>query len=170
MDLNILIFIQSLRTTFLDIFFTAYTHLGDHGILWILILVVLALHKPTRKIAWFGAAAMLIELAVVNGVLKPLIMRPRPFTVHDVELLIQVPADSSFPSGHTANAFAAATYLFLWKLPCRKTYLALAALMGFSRMYLFVHYPSDVLAGMLIGIAVGVFTYHLSRKYIKIQS
>jgi undecaprenyl-diphosphatase len=95
---------------------------------------------------------------------KPLIGRVRPCDVNTaVQLLIARPADFSFPSGHSASSFAAVFALYFRGARLWKPALALAVLIAFSRLYLYVHYPSDVLAGILIGAAIGWFCAHLAN-------
>ena len=102
-------------------------------------------------------AALVLDMVLCNGILKPLVGRARPFTANpSIQLLVSKPADYSFPSGHTAAAFAAVSALFfagekkIWKGA-----LVLAVLIAFSRLYLYVHYPTDVLAGVLVGSICG---------------
>ena len=101
------------------------------------------------------AAALCIDVIVCNGILKNLFARTRPFDVNEaVQLLITAPKDFSFPSGHTAASFAAEKKL--WKVS-----LVLAVLIAFSRMYLYVHYPTDILGGVLVGLGAGAAGYYL---------
>ena len=109
------------------------------------------------------AAALCIDVIVCNGILKNLFARTRPFDVNEaVQLLITAPKDFSFPSGHTAASFAAVAALYfagekkLWKVS-----LVLAVLLAFSRMYLYVHYPTDILGGVLVGLGAGAAGYYL---------
>lgn len=167
--MQILDFIQNnLRNGFLDIIMRFITHIGDYGIIWFLTAVVLMTVKKTRAVGFAILAALLLCLLVGNLTLKPLIARERPFTVNaSIELLIPRPADFSFPSGHTMSSFAAATVIFLANKRFGTVALVLAGAIAFSRLYLYVHYPSDVLAGGLIGIAFGVPAYAVTTKILK---
>lgn len=114
--------------------------------------------------------ALLLTTLLGEGLLKHLIARPRPFMHYpDLALLIPPPSTYSFPSGHSAASFAAAVVLFR----CRRSFgipaLILAALIAFSRLFLFVHYPTDVLAGILLGTAVGLLTCYLFRKFWQLR-
>ena len=112
-----------------------------------------------RKHRWTGMSlsfALILDLICCNIVLKPLVGRIRPFLVNTaVELLTAPPADASFPSGHTAASFAAVFALRASGSPLWKPALVLAAGIAFSRLYLYVHWPTDVLGGILVGAAAG---------------
>jgi undecaprenyl-diphosphatase len=110
----------------------------------------------------------LFAYVIYQLILKPVIARPRPFMQNPVvELLIKAPKDFSFPSGHTACGFSFVIILFLaknkWWIPS----LILACLIGFSRMYLYVHFPTDVLCGALCGIVFGAISYYFSSKILE---
>lgn len=162
MDIRIIFWIQSLRNPFLDFFFKHYTALGDHAEIWFAIIFVLACFKRTRRAAYIALIALALEGILVSLIMKPIIMRPRPFiTFPEVELLIPTPRGSSFPSGHAASSIAVAFVLYFNKVKFRKVIMVLALLMAFSRVYLFVHYPSDVLFGFFTGVGIAM----LLRNY-----
>jgi undecaprenyl-diphosphatase len=132
------------------------TYLGEYGLLWILLALVLLSRKDTRRVGLAVAAALILEVLLCNCVLKPLVARDRPFWIRTgIELLVKAPTDYSFPSGHTSASFAAAGALLLQKNRGRVPALVLATAIGFSRMYLYVHFPSDVLVGALLGFLCG---------------
>lgn len=165
MEMAILDFIQKFANPFFDWFFKVYTTLGNHGEIWIVIMVLLLIKKETRKIALFAVAALLIEYVSVEYIIKPLIERPRPFIVNDtIQLIIPKPSGYSFPSGHSASSFAVGYFLYLNNLKYKKTYLVLASLMAFSRLYVYVHYPTDVIVGVLLGIAIAYGMYFIYKK------
>ena len=160
LDGGILLWLQeAVRNAVLTPLFTLYTHLGDSGLMWIALSVLLLCFKKTRKAGAAGLMALLLSLMFTNGILKHLVERPRPWlTVEGLTPLIAEHDPNSFPSGHTSASFAAAS-AWCRTLPRRwmgVTAVVLAALMGFSRLYVGVHFPSDVLAGVLVGLFCGI--------------
>ena len=171
MELQILDALQTMHNPVLDTLMSAITRLGDAGIIWILLCVVLLILPRTRKSGAILMAALLVDLVVCNGILKPLVHRIRPFDVKTgIELLVKRPIDFSFPSGHTAASFASVMALYLagekrlW-IPA----LVLAVLIAFSRLYLYVHYPTDVLGGVVAGLAAGALGYWLVKKVSELK-
>lgn len=164
-DYSILHYIMSnLRGEILTIFMRGITILGDFGMIWIVISLLLLIRHRTRRCGIAMLFALLIGAILGEGILKHAIMRSRPFTLYaDLPALIAPPLSSSFPSGHTLSGFAAATVLFCRNRKIGIGAYALAALIAFSRLYLSVHFPSDVVAGMLLGIGVGVFSHYLTN-------
>lgn len=166
MEIEILNLIQSIRTPLLDTFMSNITKLGNAGIIWIMLTIVLILIPKTRKSGLILAIALIVDLILCNGILKPLIARTRPFDVNTaIQLIVAKPHDYSFPSGHTAASFTAVIALYLagekrlWKVA-----LVLAILIAFSRLYLYVHYPTDVLGGIITGAIAGYLGYRLTVK------
>ena len=157
MELYILDWIQThLRCGLLDAVLPVISWTCNHGELWILLALCLVIYKRTRRQGWTVATALVLDLVCCNLLLKPLIGRIRPFAVNTaVELLIPPPLDASFPSGHTAASFAAVFALRASGSPLWKPALAVAAAIAFSRLYLYVHWPSDVLGGALLGAFLG---------------
>jgi undecaprenyl-diphosphatase len=103
--------------------------------------------------------ALALHICLCNLLIKPLVARPRPFTINtDIRLLITAPTDYSFPSGHTAASFAVAFSLLFGKNKLCSLAFILSALIAFSRLYLYVHYPTDVFAGILIGCFIGLIS------------
>lgn len=161
-DFWILDFIQTyLRSGFGDVFMPFITKFGDGGIFWILFTVVLLLIPKTRRIGGVVAVSVIIEALCCNVILKPLVARVRPYDVREgIILLVNAPRDFSFPSGHTGVSFAVVSGLYFGRKYLEKILLwipalVLSVLIALSRLYLYVHYPTDVLAGMVIGIAAG---------------
>lgn len=157
LELAVLDWIQlHLRCGFLDAVMPLVSWTCNHGELWILLTLVLLAQRRQRRRGLAVGCALVLDLAACNLLLKPLIGRLRPFAVGPaVELLVPPPLDPSFPSGHTAASFAAAFALRASGSPLWKPALAVAVVMGFSRMYLYVHWPSDVLGGAVLGAVLG---------------
>ena len=149
--------IQELRTPVGDQVMCFITSLGNGGMIWIALGVLMLLIPRTRKSGLVVLTALVLDLILCNGILKHLFARVRPCDVNTaIQLLIPRPTDYSFPSGHTAAAFAATSALFFageWKI--WKPSLILAILIAFSRLYLYVHYPTDILGGVIVGIVCG---------------
>ncbi len=165
LDHLILDWIQEVfRSDFLDALMPLITALGNKGILWIVITLVLFCFKKYRKTALTLTIALVLSLIIGNFILKPLVGRIRPFEANGfTNLLIPSPKDFSFPSGHALSSFAAASVLLMENKRLGIPAMILASLIAFSRLYLYVHYPSDVLAGILLGILCGF----LSKKALK---
>lgn len=166
-ELVILDWIQdNFRCALLDAVMPAASWICNHGEVWVLLALCLLLTKKYRRVGWNVAVALLLDLICCNLILKPLIGRVRPFMVNPVPLLVPPPLDASFPSGHTAASFAAAAAL--WARPGSRRMglpaLALACLIAFSRLYLYVHWPSDVLAGAVLGSLLGWGSARLTAR------
>lgn len=146
---------------------------GKEGIMLILISLALMVFPKTRK---YGTAMLLgisIGALFTNAFLKIVVARPRPYVANeDFKAIWQLvgartESDKSFPSGHTTAAFSTMTALFL--IGNRKyswTAFIFAFLMGFARIYLVVHYPSDVLGGIIVGVIAGIIGYIITAKLI----
>ena len=165
--------IQNLRTPAADVLMPFITSFGNGGVIWIVLTVILLLIPKTRKTGLILAAALILDGIFCNLFLKNLVRRIRPCDINDaIRLLIPYPSDYSFPSGHTAVSFAAASALYfagekyLWKAA-----LVLAAFIAFSRMYLYVHYPTDIIGGVVFGSLSGYLGYKIvewiQKKKIK---
>ena len=156
-ELMILDWIQThFRCEALDTALTFISRLGDHGEIWIVLAAVLLVVRSCRRQGAAVSCALILDLVACNILLKTLINRGRPFLLHpELPLLVPPPGDASFPSGHTAASFAVVFALKGCGSPLWKPALALAAAMAFSRLYLYVHWPSDVLGGILLGAAAG---------------
>lgn len=153
MDGKLLVAIQGLHMAWLDPIVSFYTRLGDAGLLWIALSLAMLLWKPTRKAGVLALGAMVLGLIVTNLTIKPLLSRPRPWLDWPIVPLVSEKDPNSFPSGHTCAAFAAGLS-WVRALPWRWgriAAVAAAVLMGLSRLYVGVHYPTDVLVGALIG-------------------
>ena len=162
-EFSILNLIQGLRTPLFDHIVLFITSLANY--VWYILIIWLLLNKPTRKLGVILAVAMILQYLINGGILKHLFARVRPCNVDTtVDLLIKRPKGFSFPSGHSAAAFCVVGVLYGAKI--RKLFwpvLVLAVLIGFSRLYLYVHFPTDVFVGALCGFTIG---YGVWRAFV----
>ncbi len=159
---------DSLASPALDSFMLFISRLGDHGAVFIALALVLLCFKTTRRQGAVLALALIIDLLVVNVALKPLISRIRPYDFStEIIPFAVIPGDWSFPSGHTAAAFAAAVSMLPFGKKAFVPMLVFALCMGFSRVYLLMHYPSDVAAGAIIGALCGLAADFIFKKLLR---
>ena len=190
-DAGILLYIQEyIRSDFLNPIMKVLTHSGDKGILLIVLILALMIIPKTRAIGIMSTISIAIEALLNNVLLKNIIARTRPYD--EIEGLINLvgkQSDYSFPSGHTGAAFAVAGAMLvvaLFGLPMieksgeisRKDpslsfklisvlLIMYATLLAFSRMYVGVHYPTDVLCGLLLGLGTSAMAYLIYQMAIK---
>ncbi len=172
LDWKILFFIQnSIRNSVLDIIVPFYTKLGNSGMLSIVTGVMLLLFKKTRKCGIAILLALLGGLLIVNWTIKPIVARPRPCHYYPELLqLVGQPSEFSFPSGHTVSAFAAAVPLYRYHKKAGIVGMILAAFMGLSRLYVFVHFPTDVFMGFVIGSAISMgVCFGVDKLYPRVE-
>ena len=168
MEFEILYAINNLHNPILDKIMIAVTSLGNAGLMWIGIAVFLLFIKKTRKCGILMLISLISGLILGNGLLKNLIGRDRPCWIDpNIPLLIPNPHDYSFPSGHTLASFEAAVMIFLHNKKWGTISLVFAVLIAFSRMYLFVHFPTDILGGIILGTVISLGVYY---GYEKIKS
>ena len=170
-DLPILDWIaEHLYCGFLDKVMPLITLLGDAGIFWIAITVVLLCFTKTRKMGLSMGVALLLGVVVCNLIMKPGFARIRPYDYQlehfgkTIQLLVSTPHDYSFPSGHTIASFEAATAICIHNKKWGIAALVLACLIAFSRLYLYVHYPTDVLASVILGIGFAFLGSWIVKK------
>jgi len=172
MEFEILYAINNLHNPILDKIMIAITSLGNAGLIWIGIAVGLLFGKKTRKCGILMLISLALGLIIGNGFLKNIIARERPCWIDEnIKLLIPRPDDYSFPSGHTLASFEAAVMIYLHNKKWGIISLILAVAIAFSRMYLFVHFPTDILVGMILGtgISLAVYCGHKKIKSIKVE-
>ena len=169
MDGQILLWIQdSVRVEALDSFVLGLTTLNNHGYLAIATCLLMLILPKVRRVGLAATVSLLINVLVVNVTIKPLVGRIRPYeVVEGLRLLGEVQEDFSFPSGHSAAAFAVAVVMYKF-LPKRVGVpaLVLAAAIALSRLYIGVHYPTDVLVGALIGAACAWFSCTIFKRFV----
>ncbi len=165
-ELGILNFIrENLACPFLDTVMPIITRFGDGGIFWIALSVIFIIFKKTRKMGICMGLSLLTGFIIGNIILKNVVARIRPYDLNtDIELLVNKLSDFSFPSGHTLASFEAATAIIIHDRKIGIPAIILAVLIAFSRIYLYVHYPTDVLAGMILGIIFAIFACFLVHK------
>lgn len=164
-EFSILYALQEIHNPVLDKIMLFITSLGDDGIMWIAIGVICLLFKKHRRMGLHLLLSMLCTFILGNLILKNIIARPRPCDIDTtVALLLSRPHGYSFPSGHSINSMVAAVALFLNNKKIGIPAVIIATLIGFSRMYLFVHFPTDVLAGFVIAILVAIGVDYALRK------
>ncbi len=147
----------------LNEFMIFISFLGNAGWIWIVTALILLCFKKTRRGGFSIAIALIIGLIICNLTLKPLVARVRPFDANDINLLIPPPSDWSFPSGHTCSSFAAAIAAGLALKGRAWLFIIPASLIAISRLYLQVHYLTDVLAGAAIGALAAIIAYYLLK-------
>lgn len=159
-DFIILNFIHNnLTSPFLDPLMRFITTLGNGGAVWIVITVLMLISKKYRKTGIMMTMGLVLCMLIGNVILKPLVARLRPFQIlSGIELLIKAPRDFSFPSGHTYSSILSGTIIFARHKRIGIYALILAVLISFSRLYLYVHFPSDVLAGAIFGVLTALLS------------
>ena len=144
------------------------TTLGNSGLIWIAISLVLILNKKYRNIGYMALLALLLSSFAGDLVLKNIVHRLRPSAnLSPAMLLIDKPLSYSFPSGHAMSSFAVAGVLAMQMKKYSVWFIGIATSIAFSRLYLYVHYPSDVLAGMLLGLLCSYATILIFNKYLQ---
>ncbi len=175
-EFAILNFIQHyMRSDVMDQIMIAITHLGDAGMIWIILTALLLFIPTTRKVGIVLMAALIFDLVLCNFIVKPFIARTRPYDINTaIQLLIGRQEDYSFPSGHTAAGIACVVGLYLTRHLIRQRWLwkmalALSVLIAFSRMYLYVHFPTDIIGGVIVGGVCGILGYYTVKAFSKRQ-
>lgn len=168
-DAAVMEFIQThFHNPVTDAVFPVLTTLGEAGLIWIAASLVLLCFKKTRMTGTLVLVTMLMTFVSGELILKNIVCRPRPCAAFpDFPMLIARPDSYSFPSGHSASSFAAAVMLTLRQKKWGWVALVLAALIAFSRVFLFVHYPTDVLAGALLGTLFAFAVYAVHKKKLE---
>ena len=170
-DHSILVFIQEyLRFDWLTGPMVFVSHLGDSGLFWIILCAILLLSKKTRKLGVCGLLALAFGVLITNVALKNVVGRIRPYDqFSDLTLLVEAQHDFSFPSGHACSSFAAAAAIFLSLDRNKKGWgillIILASLIAWSRLYVAVHFPTDVIVGILVGIFSAWAAHLILKKY-----
>lgn len=170
-DLNIMNFIKVyLKCSFLDFLMPIVSELGNNGFIWITMSVFLIFNKKYRHIGIIMLTTIFMAVILGEGIIKHLVQRPRPSNFIDASnLLIKVPDSYSFPSGHTTMAFGSVFVFSKYFKKYKLYFFAFASIIGFSRIYLSVHYPSDVIGGVILGFISYELVIYLYHRYYKIN-
>lgn len=169
-EASIILWIQENLRGVMDAFWIFVTHLGDEGYLWIALGIVLLFWKKTRPIGITMLLSLLFDFLIINVSLKGLVARPRPFVVNEaiVPLVGGVSPYRSFPSGHSGGSFAAMLALSKW-VPKKVGIPAiiLAAMIALSRLYVGVHYPTDIFGGFVVGLISSFVAYRIVKSVMQ---
>jgi undecaprenyl-diphosphatase len=175
-DFSVLNAIQGIRNGFLDQVIPYITFLGSGGAIWIAVTVVMLIIKRTRKIGIALAVALIVGYVISTVGVKLFIARERPFNTYGAildedSLLIGAPwGRYSFPSGHALSSFSAATVLFCYNRKFGTAAIVLAVLIAFSRLYLYVHFPTDVIGGAILGIVIALISVAVVNRAARRRS
>ena len=166
-DFSILDALQSIHSPVLNVIMMVITYFAEVGWGWIALTVIMLRFPKRRKMGLASGVSLAIMLLINDVTIKSIVGRPRPYTLReDIDTIIPYPMGTSFPSGHTCASFSAATAIFLYDKKLGAFAYLLAALIGFSRNYFYVHYPTDVICGALLGIILGIIGTAIVRKLI----
>jgi undecaprenyl-diphosphatase len=152
---NYILFVikKYVQNKYLDKLMPIVTNMGNLGIVWIMMSIVLILNKPYRIIGDVVILTLIISTIVGEGIVKHIVKRVRPCNQQNsANLLISKPMSYSFPSGHTLSSFAVAEVLSMYFIEYKLIFIAIAFLIALSRLYLYVHYPTDIIAGAVLGV------------------
>ncbi|MFV0464580.1 MAG: phosphatase PAP2 family protein [Lachnospiraceae bacterium] len=156
----------NLTSPLLDTVMPKITLLGNEGILWIAVMIALLISKKYRRYGVILGIGLLSGVLIGNLILKNLIARPRPCWIDtSVTLLIPNPTDYSFPSGHTLSSAIAAVILTCANRKFGIAAIPLAILIAFSRLYLYVHFPSDIIGGAILGLIIAAVVLKVNQKF-----
>jgi undecaprenyl-diphosphatase len=164
-EFGLLYALQQIHSPVLDGIMTVLSDLGNAGIFWIALSLVLTVSPKYRRTGIQMMVSIVVTFIIGNLVLKNIVMRARPCQIDTtVALLVHIPSDYSFPSGHSMNGFATSVALCYNDKKFGIPAVILAALIAFSRLYNFVHFPTDVLFGAILGSVVAIAVCVIFRK------
>lgn len=171
-DLSVFRFVEDyIWNPVLDVIMPIITYLGEGGVVWIITALILLLTKKYRKCGVAMALGLIGSLVVVDWIIKPIVERPRPFNLEAWEGifnypdLVSKPSSWSFPSGHSSSSLAASVALLCTNKKFGIPAVILGVLIAFSRIYVHVHYPTDVIVGILVGAILGVVAGFIANRY-----
>lgn len=165
MELQILHWINDHHQVWLTPIMKFFTDFGEMGIGWIVIAILCLAFKRTRKLGLTLVLALIMMYIIGELTLKPLVARARPCQIDtSVSMLIPCPKQFSFPSGHSYASFASSMVIYLYHKRWGLLAFAVAIIVAMSRLYFFVHFPTDILAGALLGIATGFVAMKIMNR------
>ena len=168
MEFSILYFIQELHFAALDCLMIFLSSIGSKGFIWIVICVLMLINKKMRNCGMVLAVSLLLSFIICNLFMKNIVARPRPCWIDTtVTMLIDIPKDYSFPSDHTSASFAAAFAVLKFYKKIGVAAVALASAIAFSRMYLFVHFPTDIAAGIVFGFVISIMSFNMTKFILR---
>ncbi len=151
----------------LDKYMPKITFLGNNGYLFIAVAMIMLFFDSYRECGICTLTGMMLGVILGNFVVKNLVKRARPCWLNDkIEMLIDIPKDYSFPSGHTLSSFIAATVITSYDKRLGIAAIIIALAIGFSRMYLYVHFPTDIFFAIILGIAIGMGVVYFLNRYL----
>ena len=156
--------LQNIHCDFLNAIMIFFTTIGEVGAIWIFAGLLMLCFKKYRRTGITVLLGLIIGLIAVNFGIKNIVARPRPCSINPVELLVPYPSEYSFPSGHTVASFGAAISIFIRNKKLGACAIGVASVIAFSRLYLYVHFPSDVLGGIVIGAAIALLSTFIMKK------
>lgn len=151
-EIAVLDYIQKFTNPVFDAVMPFLSALCAHGEIWIAAALIMLCFAKTRRTGMAVAFALIFGLVSCNMVLKPLVARIRPYEFTDIQLIVARLDDYSFPSGHTIASFEAAGAMLFTRSKFTVPAFVLAVLIAFSRLYLYVHFPTDVITSIVLGI------------------
>lgn len=156
---------DNLTCGFMDWLMSTVSLLCTADIIWFVLAAVLIYRKDTRKVGVTLLLALIISIIICNGILKPTVERIRPYDEFGVSLIVPASSEFSFPSGHTTGVTVVTAVLLKHFRKWGYLMSIFAVMVMFSRMYLFMHYPTDILGGIAVGI-VSVILAHVIMSYL----
>ena len=158
LDFSILEALQNIHTPVLNVIMAVFTYLGEGGAMWIVILILFLCFRKTREMGFASSLSLILELVISELIIKNIFKRP------EIDTIVHKPGSFSFPSGHTCTAFCAATAIFCYDKRLGIIAYIISGLIGFSRNYFYIHYPSDVLVGAVEGVLLGLLAVFAVRR------
>ena len=167
-EIPVLDFIRNnIANPFLDAVMPFISMICNHGEIWIAAALIMLIIPKTRRTGIATAFALIMGLVLVNMIMKPAFARIRPYDLVEVSLIIKAPHDYSFPSGHTLSCFEAFGAMIMTNKKLGLIALVPALLITFSRLYLYVHFPSDIIVGALLGLLFAFVSVKLTDLILK---